>query len=135
MEKSSDLRSAKPIHVSSNIDRVLSQAHSCRVAVQWINRLRALISYWKERHRSDAQHEMGLAQVGRPRLTPRMPKCPMHAPLELQSTLASLVTMYTTSNWCMIQGCHPILRGGKLYMKKGFRGQYKSVVICNSFCR
>lgn len=105
------------------------------MALQWINRLRALISYWKERHRYDAQHEMDLAQVNRPRLTPLMPKCETHAPLKLQSALESLVTMYTTSNWCMIQGCRPILRGGKLFMKKGYRGQYKSVVIANPFCR
>ena len=124
----------KLIYASLDIDHASPQAHSCRVAVQWIKRLRALIFYWKQRHRSDAQHEMDLAQVDRPRLTPRMSKCQTHAPLELQSTLSSLVTMYSTSNWCMIQGCHPILRGGKLFMKEGFRGQYKSVISWKSFC-
>ncbi|KAK2465224.1 hypothetical protein APHAL10511_002578 [Amanita phalloides] len=103
------------------------QAHSYRVAREWINGLRALVSYWKERHRSDAEHEMNLAQAGRPRLTPLMPKCQEHVPVSLPDALPTLVTMYTSSNWCMIEGCRPIIRGGKLFMKKGLRGQYRLI--------
>lgn len=29
-----------------------SQAHSCKIAIDWIARLRALITYWKLRHRT-----------------------------------------------------------------------------------
>ncbi|KAF8635847.1 hypothetical protein AX15_000040 [Amanita polypyramis BW_CC] len=103
------------------------EAHSCQVALEWINRLRALIAYWKERHRIDAQHEMNLAQASEPRLTPRIPKYQEHPSVRLPNTIPHLLTMYPTLNWCMIKGCRPIVRGGKLFMKKGLRGQYKLV--------
>lgn len=28
-------------------------------------------------------------------------------------------------NWCVLDGCRPILRGGKIFMRKGLKGQYE----------
>ncbi|PFH53944.1 hypothetical protein AMATHDRAFT_740 [Amanita thiersii Skay4041] len=105
------------------------EAYSCHLALDWIQRLRALIAYWKQRHRSDARQEMDLAVARRPRLTPLTRKCQEHAvtpeaPPDLSTFLPALVNTY---HWCMIAGCRPIVRGGKLFMRKGLRGTYKLV--------
>ncbi|CDO71462.1 hypothetical protein BN946_scf184909.g56 [Trametes cinnabarina] len=48
------------------------EAYSCATALEWIVRLRPLISYWKKRHQYDARLEMDIAHLstGRPRITP-----------------------------------------------------------------
>jgi hypothetical protein len=59
----------------SSAYRFSLQAYSCKVAIEWIERLRALSLYWKRRHRTDAQQEIELAQAQRPRLTPLTRVC------------------------------------------------------------
>lgn len=103
------------------------EAYSSKLALDWINRLRPLVSYWKARHRFDAQQEMELAQATRPPLTVPRREEGTHAPLKLPTPLPALVTMYTTSNWCMLEGCRPVVRSGKLFTRKGLYGQYRLV--------
>lgn len=78
----------------------------------------------------DAKQEMDLAYhgTGKPRLTPFSP---VHAidqdsapepPPDPEASLPELSTMF---NWCVIQQCRPILKCGKLFIRKGLRGQYK----------
>ncbi|KAF8631778.1 hypothetical protein AX17_004993 [Amanita inopinata Kibby_2008] len=105
------------------------EARSCQLAVEWIDGLRALVAYWKQRHRFDAEQEMGIAQASRPRLTPQIRICREHevppdAPPDLSASLPALISIY---NWCVIKGCRCIRRGGKLFMRKGLWGQYKLV--------
>ncbi|KAF8895412.1 Pleckstrin homology domain-containing protein [Infundibulicybe gibba] len=108
------------------------EAHSRRLAVEWIERLRALVVYWKQRHRLDAREEMDLAQARRPRLTPHTHvflndgNLPPETPADAAAPLPALGTLY---NWCVLDGCKSILRGGKVYTRQGLRGQYKLVQL------
>ncbi|KAJ3515389.1 hypothetical protein NLJ89_g1784 [Agrocybe chaxingu] len=76
------------------------EAYSCRVAIEWIERLRALIVYWKRRHRMDAKQEIDLAQAQRPRLTPQTRVChdehevPPEAPADLSSPYEAMDLLY-----------------------------------------
>lgn len=100
------------------------------MAVEWINRLRNLIFYWQYRHRVDANQEIELAQATRPRLTPQTrvhdvnEEAPPEPPIDLSMPYPAMSRLY---NWCVLEGCRPIVKGGRLYMKKGLRGQFKSV--------
>lgn len=111
---------------------VRPQAHSRCVAIEWIERLRALVLYWKERQRVDAREEMDLASARRPRLTPqthvRLPdhEVPPEPPADAAAPMPALSWLY---NWCVLKGCRPIIHGGKVYMRQGFRGQYRYVTI------
>jgi hypothetical protein len=101
------------------------------VAIEWIERLRALIFYWKSRHKIDAKQEIELAQACRPRLTPQTRICrdnehPPEAPPDLSALYPAMNNLY---NWCVLEGCNPIVKVGRIYMKKGLHGQYKYVII------
>ncbi|KNZ80953.1 Meiotically up-regulated gene 56 protein [Termitomyces sp. J132] len=105
------------------------ETHSCRVAAEWIERLRALVLYWKQRHRMDAKEEMDLAQSRRPRLTPltrviRNQEYPPESPPDMGAPMPALGSLYS---WCVLEGCKSIVKGGKLFVRKGLWGQYKSV--------
>ncbi|KAG6890784.1 hypothetical protein C0995_003214 [Termitomyces sp. Mi166 len=105
------------------------ETHSCRVAVEWIERLRALVLYWKQRHRMDAKEEMDLAQSRRPRITPptrviRDREYPPESPPDIGAPMPALGSLYS---WCVLEGCKSIVKGGKLFVRKGLWGQYKSV--------
>uniref|UniRef100_A0A0W0EV81 PH domain-containing protein n=1 Tax=Moniliophthora roreri TaxID=221103 RepID=A0A0W0EV81_MONRR len=105
------------------------EAYSCAFAIDWVHRLQELVHYWRLKHRYDAQDEMDLAQALRPRVTPKRyveqdriiyPE----APPDLSAPLPALGSLY---NWCIVDGCRPILRGGKLFSRRGLHGQYRLV--------
>ncbi|KAJ7784673.1 Pleckstrin homology domain-containing protein [Mycena metata] len=108
------------------------EAHSRKVAVEWIERLQALVGYWKQRHRIDANEEMDLAQAYRPRLTPRRhvmrndSQIAPEAPVDTSAPLPALGNLYS---WCVLQGCKPVIRGGKVFIRQGLYGQYKFVQL------
>ncbi|EPQ54943.1 hypothetical protein GLOTRDRAFT_43400 [Gloeophyllum trabeum ATCC 11539] len=107
------------------------EAHSRRIALEWIDRLRALVRYWKHRHRIDAREEMNVVQLGtgRARPTPRIFRDghTMHTlPPDPEASLPDLSNIF---NWCVLDKCRPILKGGKLYVRKGLRGRYKYVQL------
>lgn len=103
------------------------QAYSRRVALEWIEKLRALTVYWKHRHRIDAREEMDVAQSRRPRLTPHTHANPddQDLPEEPSDPSAPLPALGTLFNWCVLEGCKSIVKGGKVYMRRGLHGQYK----------
>jgi hypothetical protein len=119
-----DVPSSNPSH----------QAYSRRTAIEWIDRLRALIKYWRQRHRVDAREEMDLAQFGsdRPPVTPKMhpnqtaEDTPPEPPVDPNANMPALGTMY---NWCMIKGCKSVGKTGKLFTRRGLRGPYKYVPL------
>ncbi|KAF9013461.1 Pleckstrin homology domain-containing protein [Cyathus striatus] len=121
-------RSFELLLISGNVIRF--EAHSCHAANEWIHRLRALILYWKARHRVDAKEEVELAQAVRSRLTPQVRACQGEhetAPLPPPDLSAPFPAMNNLFNWCTIGRCKSIVKGGKLYVRKGLRGQYKLV--------
>ena len=97
------------------------------MAIEWIERLHALIFYWKSRHKIDAKQEIELAQARRPRLTPQTrlyqdDELPPEAPDDLSAPYAAMGNLH---NWCVLEGCQPIVKVGRIYMKEGLHGQYK----------
>ncbi|KAL0580133.1 hypothetical protein V5O48_001909 [Marasmius crinis-equi] len=105
------------------------EAYSARYALEWVQRLRELIHYWKLKHRRDARDEMDLAQALRPRVTPKTYQekdriIYPEPPPDLSAPLPALGSLY---NWCVLEGCKPIVKGGKLFTRRGLRGQYKLV--------
>lgn len=113
-----------------NVTHTLLQAHSRRIALEWIERLHDLIVYWKHRHRVDAREEMDLALVGsnRPRLTPHLyAHCsdhdiPPEVPADMGGSLPALGSLY---NWCVLDGCKAVYKSGKLFTRSGLHGGYK----------
>lgn len=103
------------------------QTYSRRFAVEWVNRLRLLVGYWKHKKRVDAKDEIELAQARRPRLTPQTRVCqeedfPPDPPADMSAPYPAMENLY---NWCIIKSCNPITKATKLHMRKGLRGPYK----------
>ena len=110
------------------------QTWSARVAIEWIERLRALIRYWKQRHSMDTRHEMDVVQyaTGRPPITPHRLRdeeeerrlSPHEQPPDPAITLPYLSSMY---HWCVFEGCRPITRSARIYVRQGHRGRFRWV--------
>ncbi|KAJ2935108.1 hypothetical protein H1R20_g1931, partial [Candolleomyces eurysporus] len=103
------------------------ETYSRRFALEWVNRLRLLVGYWKHKKRVDAKDEIDLAQARRPRLTPQTRVCqeedfPPEPPADMSAPYPAMENLY---NWCIIEGCSPITKATKLHMRKGLRGPYK----------
>jgi hypothetical protein len=64
----------------------------------------------------------------RPRLTPQTrvhaedEELPPDPPADLSAPFAAMDSLY---NWCVLEGCKALSKFGRLYMRKGLRGQYK----------
>ncbi|KAI0248578.1 hypothetical protein BJV78DRAFT_1332004 [Lactifluus subvellereus] len=113
---------------------------SAPVAIEWIERLRALIRYWKLRHIVDTRQEMDVVHfaTGRPRITPhrlrdddeddkpRLPEPPSNPAV----ALPYLGSIY---HWCVYEGCRPITKCGRIYVRQGLHGGYKCVPRCFTF--
>ena len=82
----------------------------------------------------DAKQEMDLAQhgAGRARVTPLKhthvfdQNLPPEDPPDPESSLPDLSAVY---GLCLYQNCRPILKCGKLFARKGLRGQYEYVQL------
>lgn len=134
LSKSDDkvyLRMKRSFELMLNSGRVVRfEVHSRRVANEWVERLRSLVVYWKQRHRMNAKDEIDLAQAQHPRVTPQIRVCDEHeVPPENPDLSTPYPALDTLFNWCIIDGCRPIVKEGKLYMRKGVRGQYKLVQL------
>ena len=100
------------------------------MALEWVERLRDLVVYWKHRHRVDAREEMDLALVGsnRPRLTPHLfahgGDCGvlMEIPADMGRSSPALGSLY---NWCILDGCKAVYKSGKLFTRDGLHGGYR----------
>lgn len=123
-------RSFEIVLVSGPVIRL--EAYSVRNCREWIDKLRALVTYWTQRHREDAKLEIDISDVinQRPQLTPRLPKrnndnggsTPPEAPWDLAASLPSLTSLY---RWCALSDCKGVIKSGRVFMRRGFRGQYK----------
>ncbi|THH30666.1 hypothetical protein EUX98_g3541 [Antrodiella citrinella] len=121
-------RSFELLLVSGRVIRF--ETHSCKDALEWITRLRQLVSYWRKHHQFEAKQEMDLSHhvAGRPRLTPHkrrdLPDAPPDQPPDPEAALPELSSFY---NWCVLDSCRAILKSGRLFGRKGLRGMYKHV--------
>ncbi|KAF9242584.1 Pleckstrin homology domain-containing protein [Melanogaster broomeanus] len=110
--------------------------YSCRDCIEWVTRLRALVTYWSQRYRTDAKDEMDVAYVAsdRVRVTPQLSKCrntnghltPAEQPRDPDSSLPVLTTLY---HWCALENCRSVVKAGRVFTRKGLRGQYKHVQL------
>jgi hypothetical protein len=110
------------------------QTWSAKVAIEWIVRLRALIRYWTLRHLVDTRHEMDVVHfaTGRPRITPQRlrreeddkARLPEHQP-DPAVVLPYLSTIY---HGCVYEGCRPIVKAGRIFVRQGLHGRYKCVL-------
>ncbi|KAH9042028.1 hypothetical protein EDB85DRAFT_1218171 [Lactarius pseudohatsudake] len=103
---------------------------SAKVAIEWIERLRALIRYWTLRHFVDTRQEMDVVHyaTGRPRITPqrlRHEECEKDHPPEPQANPA-IVLPYLSSIYhrCVYEGCRPIVKAGRVFVRQGLHGRY-----------
>ncbi|KAG9103832.1 hypothetical protein FRC06_007644 [Ceratobasidium sp. 370] len=101
------------------------EAYSRKICLEWITRLRDLIKYWTRRHRVDARDEMELvfATQGRARFT--IPKPGKEEAPEGYVPDGASPYLAKFWNWCVIEGCRVIVKGGRLYTKKGIRKEFK----------
>ncbi|CAL1713133.1 unnamed protein product [Somion occarium] len=107
------------------------ETHSCSDALEWINRLRPLVSYWRKRHRMDAREEMNLAyEAGRSRISPPKFVCAREkTPEHLPSPDAPLPELSVFYNWCVLDECRPILKCGRVFWRLGRKGPYKQLQL------
>jgi hypothetical protein len=112
------------------------ETHSRHTALEWISRLSTLIHYWTQKHRIDARGEMDLAQAtsGRAPITPHMhvnvvEDYIMRPPPNSDNEHPMLGMMY---NWCVLDGCRSVLKGGKLFIRRSLKGQYEYVMFAAS---
>lgn len=105
---------------------ILLKAYSCKVAVEWVTKLRALISYWTQKQHDDARLEMDIMHSisGRMRfLTSRIGENAYPAmPPNPHEASASLGTWW---HWCVLDSCRSIIRSGRLFMRSASRGIMK----------
>ncbi|KIK86882.1 hypothetical protein PAXRUDRAFT_152537 [Paxillus rubicundulus Ve08.2h10] len=127
-------RSFEIIFTSGPVLRL--EAHSCRDCIEWITRLRTLVTYWSQRYRMDAKDEMDVAYMESKsvRLTPQPRKynrvkghpTPSEPPIGSGSSLPALTSLYP---WCALDNCRSIVKAGRVFARKGLRGQYKLVQL------
>lgn len=108
------------------------EAYSCQTSQEWVERLRALVEYWTQRHHVDARDEMDVSYSTRrcPPVTPRVTKhngekIPT-APTVDATSMPELSSLY---HWCTLDNCRSILKSGRAFTRKGLQGQYKLVQL------
>lgn len=111
------------------------EAYSCQLSQEWIERLRALVEYWTQRHHVDARDEMDVSYSTRhrPPVTPRVTKHAFcngekipTAPIVDAEFMPELSSLY---HWCTLDNCRSILKSGRAFTRKGLQGQYKLVQL------
>ncbi|KAJ3796632.1 Pleckstrin homology domain-containing protein [Lentinula aff. detonsa] len=129
-EDKRDLRMKRSFELLLKNGHILRfETYSCTVTHEWVERLQALVKYWRIKHRNDAKEEMELAQGYRAPVTPHIyaevdRTNYAEPPVDPSSTLPALGSLF---NWCVLEGCKPIVKSGKVFMRKGLRGQYRLV--------
>ncbi|KAI0320151.1 hypothetical protein OF83DRAFT_1053638 [Amylostereum chailletii] len=110
----------------------LAMAFTAKTAIEWIERLRALVRYWQMRHFVDTRQEMDVVHyaTGRPRITPHRywhHRDKLSPPEPLADPSLVLPYLSTLYNWCAFDSCRPIAKTGRIYARRGANGQYKLV--------
>ncbi|KAF8318969.1 hypothetical protein DL93DRAFT_2028153, partial [Clavulina sp. PMI_390] len=112
------------------------EAHSVANAIDWVKRLGTLIRYWSRRHRVDARVEMDLVHYtsGARRFeAPRPSRVPAGQtpppPSALPDPEAAARSMTNFWSWCVLEGCRPIVKAGRLFYKTAPRKHYKNAFL------
>ncbi|KAG2155842.1 uncharacterized protein EDB93DRAFT_1128478 [Suillus bovinus] len=111
------------------------ETYSCQTSQEWVDRLRALVEYWTQRYHTGARDEMNISYSTRhrPPVTPHVTKHAFcngekipTAPVGDAEFMPELGLLY---HWCMLDNCRSLLKSGRAFTRKGFRGQYKLVQL------
>lgn len=109
--------------------RLCLQAHAAKHAIQWVNHLRALVRYWRLRHAADAKQEMDVVHyaTGKPRVTPAryVHEDKLRPPDALADEAVVLPYLSMQYNWCLFNGCKPVGKTGRIYVRDGLKGKFK----------
>ncbi|KAI0029172.1 hypothetical protein K488DRAFT_57005, partial [Vararia minispora EC-137] len=108
------------------------EAYSAHYAIEWIERLRELVRYWRLRHLADAQQEMDTVHLatGKQPITPRRhvnEDDSLHPPDPLADPSAVLPYLSFMYHWCIFESCRPITKTGRLYVRQGGKRKYQLV--------
>ncbi|KAM0788788.1 hypothetical protein ACM66B_002877 [Microbotryomycetes sp. NB124-2] len=99
------------------------ECHSIAVREEWVGRLRALVTFWSQRQIATARDHMEL--IG-PHLRPTHPTS-THTDPRNHDNDADPDPMLLTQvyNFCIQDGCRPIMLSGRFFVKVGLRGMFK----------
>lgn len=110
------------------------EAHSRKLALEWIKRLRELVKYWTRRHRVDARQEMELqrAASGDLRADPKQIERYGDGFIPDLFTDPEDVSQYLGSfwNWSILLARRSLIRCGRVFFRKGIRGPFKLMLMC-----
>lgn len=126
-DEKQDLKRRRSFEIEMrNSEIIRFEAFSCKVAVEWVTKLRELVDYWTRKHRLDARLEMDIvhANSGRTRfLVPRAGENVYPAPPPDPREASPLLG--TWWHWCVLNGCRSIIRAGRLYMATGAKEEMR----------
>jgi len=105
------------------------ETYSCTVAKEWVERLDGLVKYWAHRHRIDASQEMEILRAtgGSPgHLIARVGNQVPERPPDYDEASQMFPAFW---NWCVMDECLSVVRNGRLFLRRGLRGQYRLVQL------
>ncbi|GAA6037786.1 hypothetical protein JCM8097_005033 [Rhodosporidiobolus ruineniae] len=114
------------------------ECHSIEVREEWVDRLRALATYWRRRERVDAVQLMELSPASG--LVNRLPPPPRSdrryafdgapedddgEPPPTRNEILSSPHLAHLYNWCILDGCRALMKQGVMHVKKDMRGTFR----------
>lgn len=105
----------------------LLQVMSREIAKEWVSNLRRLINYWSQRHIVDTKAELDLLRETGPEnslVSKVHHRGDLGIPLRPDEGTFAIGAFW---NWCVIDGCRAILKGGRIHSKEKLRSQYTYV--------
>ncbi|CED84565.1 Pleckstrin homology domain [Phaffia rhodozyma] len=112
-------------------EKVLFEAHSRLIAREWVDRLNALSIYWVRKLEEQAEREMECARIKHIAVSDILSGRTDEMDREIEDPEDPPEHMDTIWNWCIINGCLPIVKSGRLFIKRGSR-QYRNthILLC-----
>ncbi|BGP23981.1 proteophosphoglycan ppg4 [Rhodotorula toruloides] len=112
------------------------ECHSIDVRAEWVNRLRALATYWRRRERVDANQLMELSvNSGLVNPIPARGAHRRHVyeddpddeglPPPTRNEVLSSPHLTHLFNWCLLDGCRTLMQQRTMYVKQGLRGVFR----------
>ncbi|KAK4056605.1 hypothetical protein OIO90_002453 [Microbotryomycetes sp. JL221] len=99
------------------------ECHSIAVREEWVGRLKALVAFWTRRQITTAREQMEL--IG-PILRKPHPDSTHTDPRDRDDDQDPDPMLLTrVYNFCIKDGCRPVLLSGRFFIKKGLRGMFK----------
>ena len=109
----------RSFEVTLSTAKIQFEAYEERVAEEWVERLSALMEYWKRRHRVELVQKLLEVLIVSARL--RMDAMSLHASNDpfagTQLSNQSDELLSDVWDWCVIKGCRGVCLSGRLFMR------------------